>query len=343
MSGSRAAPLVDVSPGTITSASIVYKDDTMIYGRPIRQGDYGYSTIPIKTMEEAGVSGPTVSTNTVKTEVIVTPDSPTAPAVPPMTAYSIPSASLNGVSVRNAENEDIIPWKKTPVENKDPVDGKEMPSHLQKFPGIPMFFEMVDSSNTRQQIIVPGIKALAGENLYISTLKLTPNPETLTINYSKKVNRYTTMSGWVEEHWGDEIETVNFNGSTFSFYDNSSEYHYGLTNEFREKTDSYLYLKELIHYFQVNGCLYQDNSYTGYFNMSAVTDFLSNNPEFLSNHPRKGMIKERLYIKLNYDYFTLYGRFESFDIIEDSKVPFKFKYSAIFKSEKTVYKLDKIG
>jgi hypothetical protein len=77
--------------------------------------------------------------------------------------------------------------------------------------------------------------------------------------------------------------------------------------------------------------------------MPAVNDFLNNNPEFRTNHPRKGMIKERLYIKLNYDYLILYGRFESFDVIEDSTVPFKFKYSAIFKSERTIYKLDNVG
>jgi hypothetical protein len=354
-----------IQPGSINS--YVYKNESMVAAIPVMFGQAGYSTMPIYTEQEVADINEThrvtflgdylanknknaTSGNLVKTEVIVPSTPPISsetsvtPATPPQTAYDINQKSLNVPSVRNAETEDINPWQKVDVGDSEPLDGKEMPSHLRKFPGIPMFLEMVDSSDmtTRKKIVVPG-KSPGENNIYVSTLKLNPNPETLTINSTKKINRYTTMSGWIEEHWGDDIDTVNFNGSTFSFYDNSAEHHYGLTNEFREDTDSYKYLKELIHYYQVNGCIYQDNSYDGSLNMPAVNDFLNNNPEFRTNHPRKGMIKERLYIKLNYDYLILYGRFESFDVIEDSTVPFKFKYSAIFKSERTIYKLDNVG
>lgn len=279
-----------------------------------------------KAWEDNKTSG-----NLDKTEVIAPAASPSA-APPAATAYSVNPGSLNVPSVRNAGDEEYTDASVKFDASEDPVDGIAMPSHLRSSPGIAMFFEMVDSSNSRKGIDVPGF-------MYprVSTLRLTPNPETLTINSTKKIGRYATMSGWVEEHWGDDIDTVNFTGSTFSLYDDTAEISLGLTNEYRGETKSYLYLKELVKYFQVNGCLYQGNEYD--LTLPAVVDFLNNNPEFTTNHPRKGMIKERLYIKMNYDYLTLYGRFDSFDIIEDSSAPFKFKYSAVFKAEKTVYNL----
>lgn len=271
------------------------------------------------------------SGNLDKTEVKETASSPElAPSAE--TAYSINPGSLNVPSVRNMEKEEFSDASVKVDVPDDPIDGMAMPSHLKSFPGIAMFFEMVDSSNTRKGIEVSGF-------MYprVSTLKLTPNPETLTINSTKKIGRYATMSGWVEEHWGDDIDVINFTGSTFSLYDDTQDISLGLTNEYRDQTKSYLYLKELVKYFQVNGCLYQGNEYD--LSLPAVNDFLNHNPEFLTHHPRKGMIKERLYIKMNYDYLTLYGRFDSFDIIEDSSSPFKFKYSAVFKAEKTIYNL----
>lgn len=272
------------------------------------------------------------SGNLDKTEVKETSSSPGV-SPPASTVYSVNPGSLNVPSVRNADDMEYTEASVKFDASEDPVDGIAMPSHLKSFPGIAMFFEMVDSSNTRKGIVVSG--------LWVSTLRLTPNPETLTINSTKKIGRYATMSGWVEEHWGDDIDTINFTGSTFSFYDDNQDVPLGLTNEFRDKTKSYLYLKELVTYFQVNGCIYQGNEYD--LSIPAVNDFLNDNPEFITNHPRKGMIKERLYIKMNYDYLTLYGRFDSFDIIEDSSAPFKFKYSAVFKAEKTVYNLYERG
>ena len=202
---------------------------------------------------------------------------------------------------------------------------------LKKFPGIPIFFEMVDSTNKQKGILVKN-------NFFVTTLKLTPNPENMTINSAKKINRFNTLSGWVEEHWGDEIDTLSFNGSTFAFFG----LNYGLTSEFRTQTDAYDFMKELIHLYQVNGCIYQNaDDYEG-ADTIAVTDFLSNNTEFRGNHPRKGLIKERLYIKLTYDYLTLLGRFETFDIIEDATKPFRFTYNLIFKAERTFYTLDVI-
>jgi hypothetical protein len=256
------------------------------------------------------------------------------------TAYSINSSSLNVPSLRKPDSDDITDgMKKFEIVGENSTF--EVPNNLKKYDGIPMFFEMVDSSGIKQGIQLYEIRnedESYTDKFIISTLKLTPNPDTLTINSGKKINRYTTLAGWVEEHWGEEIDTVNFNGSTFSFFTPEN----GITNEFRDKSSAYRFLRELIHYYQINGCVYQgSNDYEAQSSFS-VREFLYDNPEFVNNHPRKGMIKERLYVKLYYDYLIMYGRFETFDIIEDSTFPFRFKYNIVFKAERTIYNLDSV-
>jgi hypothetical protein len=114
----------------------------------------------------------------------------------------------------------------------------------------------------------------------------------------------------------------------------------GLTNEFRDNTSAYEYMRELVHFYQMNGCIYQGSSDYESSNAFSVEEFKKDNPDFINKHPRRGMIKERLYIKLYYDYLIMYGRFDTFDLIEDSSVPFRFKYNVIFKAERTIYNLD---
>lgn len=216
----------------------------------------------------------------------------------------------------------------------DPSTGKtiqQVPRTSQDKEYIPMFLDMIDRNFDRKDIYL-------GNEVLVSTLKMNPNPETISINTAKKINRYMTMTRFVEDHWGDEIDSVSLTGSTFSFFGN-----FGLTSTNRGTTQAYLWLKELVKFYQVNGCVYQGSEEydTGSEDsFGFVTDFLSKNPQFKNNHPRKGMIKERLYLRLTYDYLTLIGRFESFDLVEDQSMPYRMQYNAIFKAEKTVFNLD---
>lgn len=222
----------------------------------------------------------------------------------------------------------------------DPPEGKTIPQVVRTSEAkdvIPVFLDMIDSNMTRQGIYI-------GDDTIITTLKFSPNPQTFTINSSKKINRYMTMTRWVEEHWGDDMDSVSLNGSTFSFFGYlgpDSPLNTGLTNTYRSETQAYEYMKALVKFFQVNGCLYQSGSDYEQLGYLSVSEFLSDNPEFSDNHPRKGTIKERMYLRLSYDYLVLIGRFESFDLIEDSNMPYRFQYSAVFKAEKTIYTLDR--
>lgn len=196
----------------------------------------------------------------------------------------------------------------------------------------PFLIQMVDSNLRTHGIVI--------DDILISSIKLNPNPTTLTINSSKIINRYHTMTRWVEEHWGDEIDTITFSGSTFSFFARPAEGHQGsgLALRDRQNTKPYILMKELVKIFRYNGTIYQDAST---YNQSDATQRFLQYPgiskNFLLNHPRKGMIKERLYVNIFFDYVSFVGYFETFDIIEDAKNPYQFTYNAIFKAERTKY------
>jgi hypothetical protein len=221
------------------------------------------------------------------------------------------------------------------IDVTDPLDGLSIRPHLKQFQGISMYLEMIDSDFNKKGIVL-------NQDYIVTTLKIDPNPESLTLNSAKKTVRFTTLNRWVEEHWGDEIDTVAFTGSTFSFFGIGPDApDVGLTYSYRNMTPAYEYLKQLVKFFQMNGCLYHNGSDYDSQGYLAVMDFLNTNPEFQNNHPYRGMIKERLYLRLAYDYLVFLGRFESFDIIEDAKSPYRFTYNIIFKAEKTIYLLDK--
>jgi hypothetical protein len=158
------------------------------------------------------------------------------------------------------------------------------------------------------------------------------------------------MTRWVEEHWGDENDSITFSGSTFSFMAYTPDPPKpGLTTAYRRDTQSYQMLKELVNFYRINGCIYQDGvTYAtedqisdpipnNSANIDATASFLKRFPEFVQRHPLEGTIRERLYIRITFDYVSFVGYFESFDLIEDSTNPYKMNYDIAFKSERTKY------
>ena len=220
----------------------------------------------------------------------------------------------------------------------------------------PFFVEMLDANMQPCGIQLP-------DGTVVQALRLAPNPDNLTVGSNKIVNRYNTMTRWVEEHWGDDMDTVSFSGSTFSFMAIVPPGD-GLTVTNRSSTKSYQMLKALINFYRMNGCIYQDNSTyfpsneivspVGYGAVGTLipnavaksalsnvqgTAFLMKYPDFEGNHPRAGLVRERLYIRLAFDYVSFIGYFESFDMIEDAANPFKLTYNALLRSERTEYVL----
>jgi hypothetical protein len=221
---------------------------------------------------------------------------------------------------------------------------REICPPLRKLPDqTPMFLRIVDSKLKPHGIVM-------STGWAVTALKLCPNSDSVAINSAKSVNRYQTMTRWVEDHWGDEIDVINLSGSTFSFFGYGINGKIpGLVAENRRLTQSYRWLRELSRLFMVDGMILQDNKvYEGSVGSLRVEGFVSQtveeyllddvNKNFVLNHPREGLPKERLYLNLDFDYLSCYGYLDTFDIAESSASPYRMTYTLVFKSEKTIYR-----
>lgn len=221
---------------------------------------------------------------------------------------------------------------------------------------LPFFVEMVDRFNKNVSLPWPPDNdktESSKDSQRILGIKFIVNPASISINMSKIVNRTQSMVGWIEEHWGEEIDTVTFTGSSAAFVtgrtllrnvrqqiiENSQDRAQaradfyaalgfndeplvnqdtrvsldigpGLTVRHRRNSLSYEQMRDLIKIFSANGCLF-DN---------------------------QGFIKDRVFIKISFDYSSYIGYFESIDITEDATTPFRFTYTITFKAEKTLYR-----
>ena len=66
---------------------------------------------------------------------------------------------------------------------------------------------------------------------YAMSVTLLVNPTSLNINMSKIINRTQTMTGWIEEHWGEELDTVTFQGASAAFVTNNYRFLNGSTTD----------------------------------------------------------------------------------------------------------------
>lgn len=259
----------------------------------------------------------------------------------PMDPAQVTATALPGTSLYFDESCAVM--RKVSNSALGVTEEREIRPYLRKLPNeIPMFLTMVDSNFQPYGIVMSSGWA-------VSALKICPNAESVSINSAKMVNRYQTMTRWVEDHWGDEIDVVNLSGSTFSFFGYGLNGKFpGLVAESRRLTESYRWLKELSRLFTLDGFVLQDNRvYEGSvgtlrtegFVSAAVEEFLidPDNSQFVNNHPREGLVKERLYMNLVFDYISCYGYLDTFDIAESSTVPYRMTYTMVFKSEKTTY------
>jgi len=181
-------------------------------------------------------------------------------------------------------------------------------------------------------------------------LVLLINPSSISVNLSKIVNRTQTMTGWVEDHWGEELDTITFQGSSASFlwggpstpYTNP-KFNTPLTQtpkEIREMLNKYmdipnLGLQEPIQPGDHSGLTVKRRRETlSYDEFRGIMKMMNANAAKFDTY---GFVKDRLYIQLAYDYAAYRGYFESLDLTEDSETPYKFIYTITFKAEKTIY------
>lgn len=85
------------------------------------------------------------------------------------------------------------------------------------------------------------------------------NPRTMKLNYQKLITRFQTRGGFVEQHWGDALEDINFEAATGAFV----RLYSGLSNiggvaggPGRRETIAYDRLLDELALFHGNGAIY---------------------------------------------------------------------------------------
>lgn len=129
------------------------------------------------------------------------------------------------------------------------------------------------------------------------------NPNNFNIAYAKKIHRYQTFNSYVEEYWGDELDTVTCQGSTGAFI--SEEL--GLDSVGRLNTKAYLKFQDILDVYRNNGCIYNN----------------------------KGRVLQKGKIIMFFDPGTYLGYFENFNYSESADSPFRFTFDFTFKVQKS--------
>lgn len=216
----------------------------------------------------------------------------------------------------------------------------------------PFFLELIDNTGSVVPLLVNDTQLFA--------VKFDINPTTISINMSKIINRTQTMTAWTEDHWGDELDTITFQGSTAAFIvggrslcgirsggpttpetaemfnkrkptnetfglidpesSTTPSNAVGLTTEFRRQSASYQKLKRILQLMVTNGCRFGEDVSIGTTNTTQ------------SKH--MGLVTARNYVRFSGDYINAVGYIESFDVSEAAEMPFRLTYTITFKVEK---------
>lgn len=133
------------------------------------------------------------------------------------------------------------------------------------------------------------------------------NPQNWTENHSKKIERFQTRGGFVEQHWGDELTEITADGSTGAFMN----IYTGLSSVLRHRTIAWDRYRDLHDLYRNNGSVYDPF----------------------------GNIVLQGNVMLMYDRATYLGYFRTLEVEETDDQPFAFKVSWSFKVEEEIMKI----
>ena len=142
-------------------------------------------------------------------------------------------------------------------------------------------------------------------------LVLWSNPEEMSFSYTRKVERIQTRGGFVEQHWGDDVQSMSIQAATggfmrlYSGVSNITNKEYGGTRRETLAYDRYL---DFLALFHNNGSVYD----------------------------ARGQVALQGIIKITFDGGVYLGWFTSFSVTEEAASPFMFKLSMDFDIEREV-------
>jgi hypothetical protein len=142
-------------------------------------------------------------------------------------------------------------------------------------------------------------------------LVLYTNPQSMQINYARRVARIQTKGGFVEQHWGDDTQTISFSAVTGGFM----RLYSGLSNVTnpgaggtRRETLAYDRYLDMLALFHNNGSVYDS----------------------------AGSVIWQGIIKIIFDGGVFYGWLSDFSVDESAEKPYMFTMSFTFTVSKEV-------
>jgi hypothetical protein len=159
---------------------------------------------------------------------------------------------------------------------------------------IPVAFQITSPFNSRR-VLLP------------HALVMHVNPQNWSENHNKKVERFQTRGGFVEQHWGDDLTDITADGSTGAFMN----IYTGLSSVLRHKTIAWDRYRDLHDLYRNNGSVFDPY----------------------------GNIVLQGNVMLMYDRGTYIGYFRSFEVEETDDQPFAFRMSWNFKVEEEIMKI----
>lgn len=128
------------------------------------------------------------------------------------------------------------------------------------------------------------------------------NPNSISFSFRQKVNRRKSRAGWIDEYWGEELDTLSVEAFSGGFRSNTT----GYSSYISAQSDSTAFqrLEKIVQAYRQNGLLF-----------SSAKDFAE---DFIP-------------IKFHYDKFVYHGFFETFNMEDTADRPFMLSFSFTFK------------
>jgi hypothetical protein len=186
--------------------------------------------------------------------------------------------------------------------------------------GLPLFrsaFESPDDEFTGRGVS-PVVIDIIGPDLSTSLLGdyrlvLHVNPNSMSISYSKVIERGQTKGGWVEQHFGEGADSVSFDMASGGFM----RLYTGLSNITGSGLDA-------------GGTRRQTIAYDKYLDLRGV--FHNKGAIYDS----EGNIVFQGIIKVSFDGAVWYGWFNTFSFSEEAEKPYQFSINAEFTVKREV-------
>jgi len=174
----------------------------------------------------------------------------------------------------------------------------------EQFTGQPFPSQITQNSVTNKKSIMWQIRDIP-DKYRLPDLVMNVNPTNLKTSYKQLINRRRTIGGFLEQHWGEELDSMSMSGITSNFYGPL-----GLTNLKRRDTDSFREFEKFVQIYRNNGSLYDEKT---------------------------SMIVAQGSIIMSYDSCIYSGYFESFNINETIDKNFNLQYDLSFKVTKELF------